>query len=140
MEADIWWFCCAHEYNKTSSFPSWPNPRVSHGFLRVGPLELKFRKSREDPDSMFRFSGIYCPLGLLCRGHSNFPVRPASVVRLSVCLSVCHTQFWTPSESNCTAHETIRGQNRVRLGHFAKAHLYEDNPNVPLAHSRLSAE
>ena len=89
-----------------------------------------------------RLPAIYCPLGLLCRGHSNFPVRPS--VRLSVCLSVCpsvrHTQFWTSSERNCTAHETIRGQNRVRLGHFAKAHLYEDNPNVPLAHSRLSAE
>ena len=81
----------------------------------------------------------YCPKGLLCRDPSNFPVRP-SVCLSVVCPSVCHTQFWTPSESNCTAHETIRGQNRVRLGHFAKAHLYEDNPNVPLAHSRLSAE
>ena len=62
-------------------------------------------------------------------------------VRLSVCLSVClsvHTQFWTPSESNCTAQETIRGQKRVRLGHFAIAHLIEDKPNVPLAYSRLS--
>ena len=61
-----------------------------------------------------------CPKGLLRRDLSNFRVRPASVVRpSSVRPSVRHTQFWTPSERNLLARDSIRGQNRVRLGHFA---------------------
>ena len=63
------------------------------------------------------------------------------VRRLSVvCLSVCHTQFWTRILRNMHAWNSIRVQNRVRLGHFAKPGSYEDNPSVPLDHSRLSGD
>ena len=75
-------------------------------------------------------SSYNCPLGLLCRDPSNFPVRPSSVCRPSV----CHTQFWTRILRNMHAWNSIRVQNRVRLGHFAKPHLMEDNPDVPLDH------
>ena len=73
---------------------------------------------------------VYCPKGLLCRDPSNFPVRPSSVCRLSV----RHTQFWTRILRNMHAWNSIRVQNRVRLGHFAKPGSYEDNPNVALDH------
>ena len=76
--------------------------------------------------TMTSFCGAntYCPLGLLCRDPSNFPVRPASVCLSVVCLSVvCHTQFWTPSERNLLAWDSIRGQNRVRFGHFCVSSL-----------------
>ena len=38
------------------------------------------------------------------------------------------------------AWNSIRVQNRVRLGHFAKPGTYEDNPSVPLDHSRPSPD
>ena len=69
-----------------------------------------------------------CPKGLLCRDLSNFSVRPSSVRRRR------HTQFWTSSKRNLLVRNSIRVQNRVRLGHFAKPHLMEDNPDVALDH------
>ena len=104
--------------------------------IRTDSVDLQMRwTATKRPHSTF-----YCPKGLLCRDPSNFPVRPSSVclsVRLS---SVCHTQFWTRILRNMHAWNSIRVQNRVRLGHFAKHGSYEDNPSVALDHSRLSGD
>ena len=73
---------------------------------------------------------VDCPKGLLCRDLSNFSVRPSSVCPV---LSG-PTQFGTGILQKMHARSSIRVQNRVRLGHFAKRHLMEDNPDVALDH------
>ena len=47
---------------------------------------------------------------------------------------VGHTQFWTGIVQKMHARASLRVQNRIRLGHFAKPHLMEDNPDVALDH------
>ena len=73
-----------------------------------------------------------CPKGLLCRDLSKFVVRPSSVVPSRPVRGP--TQIWTGILQKMHARSSIRVQNRVRLGHFAKPHLMEDNPDVALDH------
>ena len=90
---------------------------ISENETRLGQslILTETLSARQVTGIVLMFLRYNCPKGLLCRDLSNFVVRPSS----SVVVRRPHS-FWSRILQNMHARNSIRDQNRVRLGHFSK--------------------